>query len=241
MPRSCSWIFQYCAQIDDKATDAGDDVVDALTNNRGTPLARARTMVALCRASRIPARLVTGFRSCKDRCQAARVGRSVRRAGWVPFDPTDGYSLNMPMTYVPVRRGGGCRGVGQRPGDRVPQCAGPTGDRRSRFAVMDRDPSSACRAKCRIRRRYSNLTRLPVPMHTVMKILLLLPFAALITAFMRNVIGLGTFGTFSPALLAMSFIYADLKPAWRSCDRGYGRPGGPRVLGEAAAADGAAA
>jgi hypothetical protein len=46
-------------------------------------------------------------------------------------------------------------------------------------------------------------------MHTVMMILLLLPFAALITAFMRNVIGLGTFGTFAPSLLAMSFIYAD--------------------------------
>jgi len=48
-------------------------------------------------------------------------------------------------------------------------------------------------------------------MHKVMKILLLLPFAALITTFLRNVVGLGTFGTFSPALLAMSFIYADWK------------------------------
>jgi hypothetical protein len=57
-----------------------------------------------------------------------------------------------------------------------------------------------------------DLTRLPVAMHTVLTILLLLPFAALITAFMRNVVGLQTFGTFSPALLAMSFIYAD----WRT-------------------------
>jgi hypothetical protein len=56
-----------------------------------------------------------------------------------------------------------------------------------------------------------NLRRLPLAMHTVLKILLLLPFAALITTFLRNVIGLGTFGTFSPALLAMSFIYADWK------------------------------
>jgi hypothetical protein len=57
-----------------------------------------------------------------------------------------------------------------------------------------------------------DLTRLPVPMHTVMQILLLLPFAALITSFMRNVVGLGTFGTFAPSLLAMSFIYA----AWQT-------------------------
>jgi hypothetical protein len=56
-----------------------------------------------------------------------------------------------------------------------------------------------------------NLRRLPFEMHTVMKILLLLPFAALITAFVRNVVGVATFGTFSPALLAMSFIYANLE------------------------------
>ena len=46
-------------------------------------------------------------------------------------------------------------------------------------------------------------------MHTVLRVLLLLPFAALITTIIRNVVGIGTFGTFSPALLAMSFIYAN--------------------------------
>jgi hypothetical protein len=56
-----------------------------------------------------------------------------------------------------------------------------------------------------------NLRRLPLGLHRVLTILLLMPFAALITAILRNVVGLGTFGTFSPALLAMSFIYADWK------------------------------
>jgi hypothetical protein len=60
--------------------------------------------------------------------------------------------------------------------------------------------------------RILDLTRLPVSMHDVLKILLLLPFAAFITTVVRNVIGIGTFGTFSPALLAMSFIYAE----WRT-------------------------
>ena len=36
-----------------------------------------------------------------------------------------------------------------------------------------------------------------------------MPFGALITTIIRNVVGIGTFGTFSPALLAMSFIYAN--------------------------------
>jgi hypothetical protein len=46
-------------------------------------------------------------------------------------------------------------------------------------------------------------------MHEVIKVLLLLPLAAFITAVMRNVVGIRTFGTFSPALLALSFIYAN--------------------------------
>jgi hypothetical protein len=45
-------------------------------------------------------------------------------------------------------------------------------------------------------------------MHEVIKLMLLLPLAAMITAIFRNVIGIQTFGTFSPALLALSFIYA---------------------------------
>ena len=49
-------------------------------------------------------------------------------------------------------------------------------------------------------------------MHTVMKILLLLPFAALITAILRNVVGLGHVRhVLARRCLAMSFIYADWK------------------------------
>ena len=54
--------------------------------------------------------------------------------------------------------------------------------------------------------------------------------------------GSATFGTFSPALLAMSFIYADLENgSGDSADRGHRRPFRPRVAGAAAAAHRAAA
>ena len=53
-----------------------------------------------------------------------------------------------------------------------------------------------------------NLTRLPLKLHGTLSLMLLLPLGALITAILRNIVGIRTLGTFAPALLAMSFIYA---------------------------------
>ncbi len=197
-------IFDYCAQINDKSDSAGDDVIDALTNGQGTALARARTMVTLSRAIGIPARLVTGFRIVQGTDVKPHVWtEEFNEQAWVPYDPTDGYTLNMPMTYVPVRRGG----------DQVIVDPQNITDQPSITFSIRRLGSSSDLLLGEVRHpiQILNLTRLPVPMHKVMKILLLLPFAALITTILRNVVGLGTFGTFSPALLAMSFIFADLK------------------------------
>lgn len=52
----------------------------------------------------------------------------------------------------------------------------------------------------------TSIRRLPVGAQTVFSILLLLPLAGLVIAIIRNVIGLRTFGTFMPALIALSLI-----------------------------------
>jgi hypothetical protein len=199
------WIFEYCSDIDSSVDSATDDTKLALTNRKGTPKARARAMVTLCRALRLPARLVAGFRIRQGANIQPHVWVEVfQNQSWVPFDPTDGWTMNLPMDYVPVRRGA----------DEVVRAISNVNP--STFA-----PSYSIK-KLGIDRRILlgdirhplqilDLKRLPVSTHTVIKILLLLPFAALITAVMRNVVGLQTFGTFSPALLAMSFIYADWK------------------------------
>jgi hypothetical protein len=122
---------------------------------------------------------------------------------WEPFDPTHGYSLNLPMNYVPVRRDA----------DQVFSAANVDRAKLAvNYSIKRLGPDlRLVHAELRHPTQVLNLQRLPFKMHKVMKILLLLPFAALITTFLRNVVGLGTFGTFSPALLAMSFIYADWK------------------------------
>jgi hypothetical protein len=202
------WAFVFCSGIDSTPEAAGENVPDVVHFRRGTALGRARAMVTLCRAMRFPARLVTGF--------IIRQGANIQphtwvevfqRQSWIPFDPTYGYSLRLPMEYVPVRRDAEFI---YRPNTLDPS---PNVTNVSVIASIKREEPDPriLRGEVEHPIQILDLTRLPVPMHTVMKILLLLPFAALITTFMRNVIGMGTFGTFSPALLAMSFIYADLK------------------------------
>jgi transglutaminase-like putative cysteine protease len=198
------WVFDYCSEIDSTGTDATDDAKTALVTKRGTPKGRARAMVTLCRALGFPSRLVAGFIVRQGANLQPHVWLEVfQNQQWEPFDPTHGYSLNMPMNYVPVRRDA----------DQVFSASNVNHSKFSvRYSIKRLPPDHRLvQAELPHPSQVLNLQRLPFNMHKVMTILLLLPFAALITAFMRNVVGLGTFGTFSPALLAMSFIYADWK------------------------------
>jgi hypothetical protein len=196
--------FTLCSSIKIDPNAVGG-VKDALANKTvESPAMRARTMVTVCRAMDIPARLVAGFAIGQTASAIPRVWVEVfYNQRWVPFDTENGYSQTLPANYVPVRRDG----------DTIVRIyegtIAPEGEKYS-IRRLPTDPSVA-KAETPHPLQILNLERLPVPMHTVLKILLLLPLAALITAVMRNVIGLGTFGTFSPALLAMSFIYADWK------------------------------
>jgi transglutaminase-like putative cysteine protease len=198
------WLFEYCCEIDSTGNDLSDDAKVAIVTRQGTAKARARAMVTLCRALGFPSRLVTGFVVRQGADLQPHIWLEVfQNQRWEPFDPTHGYSLTMPMNYVPVRRDS------DQPfsTSNVNHAKLAISYSIKRIIPNDR----LLQAELPHPAQVFNLQRLPFKMHKVMKILLLLPFAALITTFMRNVVGLGTFGTFSPALLAMSFIYADWK------------------------------
>ena len=173
-----------------------------LRAGKGTALGKARAMVALCRAGRIPARLVSGF-VLEEAEQAAPhtwVEAYLPKA-WVPHDPTAGYARDLPPNYLPVRRGGAIV--------RAYDCR----SHQVRFSIH-RLRAAAPMAVAAAGRPTDilHLSRLPVGMQEVLAILLLLPLGALITAVFRNIVGLQTFGTFTPSLLALSFLYAD----WRT-------------------------
>ncbi|MCC7085893.1 MAG: hypothetical protein IT427_12900 [Pirellulales bacterium] len=197
------WVFNYCSEIDSGGNaQPSDDAQIALTTKHGSAKAQARAMVTLCRVLGFPARLVTGFIIRQGANIQPHVWAEVfQNQEWVPFDPANGYSLNLPLNYVPVRRDATQAHSSQN-------VTGLT----MRYSIKRLPPDTRlAQAEVHHPLQILSLTRLPLKMHNVMKILLLLPFAALITTIIRNVVGVGTFGTFSPALLAMSFIYADWK------------------------------
>jgi len=194
------WIFDYCARdITTAASDGAQDAAGALETGKATALGRARAMVALCRASRIPARLVAGFDIRQEPELVPHVWvEAFREHQWIPFDPENGFARKLPAHFVPARLGG----------SQIVRARGASGLTVEYSAVRLPPPESVLTAGVRRPAQILDLTRLPLEMHEVMALMLLLPLGALITAFCRNLIGLKTFGTFTPALLAMSFIYA---------------------------------
>lgn len=55
-----------------------------------------------------------------------------------------------------------------------------------------------------------SLYTLPVHVQNVYKVLLMIPLGALVVVFMRNIIGIRTFGTFMPVLIALAFRETEL-------------------------------
>jgi hypothetical protein len=54
-----------------------------------------------------------------------------------------------------------------------------------------------------------DLSRLPISIREELALLLLLPFGLLVTVVLRQIVGVRTFGTFSPTLLALAAIFID--------------------------------
>ena len=186
----------------DEKPEAYDDVAYALATFQATPLGRARALVTLARATKIPARLVTGFELRQADNPSPHVWvEAFYSHHWVPFDPTYGFAREMPDNYLPIRRDSG-------DGEQLVDYSGIDNVRTTFNIVRLPPPNKLLQAEMRRPSQMLDLTRLPVEMHQIMSLMLLLPLGALITAVFRNVIGIRTLGTFAPALLAMSFIYA---------------------------------
>ncbi len=201
------WIFEYCSR-DLRPAPAGSNASDTVLGTLrpdgvATPTGKARVMVTLCRAAGIPARLVTGFELKQQPEVTPHTWVEVfQEARWWPFDPHYGHARRLPSGFLAARIDG----------EEIVKTrkSAPAEDLKTRFSIVRLGPSETVLGReSRHPAQMFDITRLPVEMHEVLSLLLLLPFGALITAFFRNIVGIPTFGTFAPALFAVSFIYAD--------------------------------
>lgn len=196
-------IFEYCVSELGSGHDAPSDAAAALKKRAASSLGRVRAMVALCRAAKIPARLVAGLVVRQDADVRPHVWAEVLTNGhWEPYDPDNGFTRELPHNFLPVRRDG-VAVVRTRDATELD----------TRFSIVRMPPPpGALRSETRRLSDIFDLERLPLEMHEVFEVILLMPLGALVTALFRTLIGLNTFGTFTPTLLALSFVYND----WRT-------------------------
>jgi len=174
------------------------EVPDILVSERANARERAYTMVALCRAARIPARLVKGLVLREAAAASLHFWVEVYSLGrWVPYDPVFGYRDGVPPNYLPFLKG-------------VRDVVGfsATSNYRVEYRIINADPLlDVAESTHADWREVLDLTRLPLDTRIMLAALMLLPFGALLTAVFNELIGVRSFGVFTPTLLALSLIY----------------------------------
>lgn len=168
--------------------------------HRANTLGRAKLMVTLCRASNIPARLVTGV-VVKEMLNLDEHFwiEIYNDEHWVAYDPRLGLAGEIPHNYLRLKENS----------EQLSYLSDGTPLNTIIDSVQIPTPAGLLGTGKKSLLDIFDLTRMPLSTQFLLSSLLLLPFGALVTTFFRSVIGLQTFGTFTPSLLALAIIHTD--------------------------------
>lgn len=191
-------IYAHVRQLKWRKGEDLQEVPDVLAAGTANPRERAYTMVALCRAAAIPARLVRGF--VLKEAPDARVHFWVEayvENRWRPYDPVWGYSGEVPANYLPMVKGlGEVVAIHQAASYSIAYAIQNT------EALLDVPDSTH-----RDWREILDLARLPLETRQMLATLMLFPFGVLLTAAILQLTGIRAFGVFAPTLIATSLSY----------------------------------
>jgi len=179
--------------------DARSDSESALNSRRATELGSLRAFLALLRTAHLPARLVTGV-DLQTPVQEARLWAEVYIGDeWRSFDPVHGYLNELPIFYIPMRKGD----------DK--QIRTENAAISSSVSVVRALPTydGLLSSDTRKLTDILDLTRLTLPSREMLSILLLMPLGVLASELLRQFAGIRTYGTFTPTLLALAVTHVD--------------------------------
>jgi len=182
------------------ARPGGDQDVDLLLGAAPSAVDRARTAMTVLAAASIPARLMRGVRMADNERRADIVPWLEVHDGerWLYFDPVTG-SAGLPTDFLILWRG-------EDPLARVD--GGSNMDVNVSIHSSVADPIIVARRRAEAHAGLGwdlSLFALPIQSQAVYAVLLAVPIGALMVVFLRNVIGVQTFGTFMPVLIALAF------------------------------------
>lgn len=159
------------------------DTLDQLTADCG---GQARLFVALSRALKIPSRIVGGIIMADEIKQTTHVWvENYLNGRWIPFDVVNGHYAYIPANYLELYRGDYA----------LIKHVGLTNLKYFFIIQPERIPP--------IDQPWS-LYVLPLHFQDLVQTLLLIPVGTLVVSFMRIVVGVTTFGTFTPVLIALA-------------------------------------
>ncbi len=185
-------IYDLTAGLAPKPFKGTTDALTALRLGEASCNGKSRLFVALARATGIPARLVGGLVLEAGSKRTSHQWVEVYVAGhWVPFDPTNRHFARLPERYLTLYYGD-------------ESLFRHTADVNFDYRFETRSqlvPSPKAKASFTFFNVWALFDRLKLP-YSLLRTILMLPFGALLTVLFRNVIGMPTFGTFLPALIA---------------------------------------
>lgn len=169
----------------------------ALTSKRATALGSTRALLALLRSAHLPARIVTGV-DLQNTSRLPHYWAEVYDGEkWLPLDPVSGYLKELPVFYIPLRKGDSQLIVSEY--TRVISTKWvitPLPTHEGMFTSETKKPTDIL-----------DLTRLSLPGREILSALLLLPLGVLTTELLRQFAGIRTYGTFTPTLFALAITH----------------------------------
>lgn len=199
-------IFGYAADEIALVEGESDDPLLALIAREGSAEGKARLLVTLVRAAGQASRVVYGLELSEGSDPRPEVWAEVAVGQfWLPMSPSSGFFGTRPPNLLALRRGDPelVRGTG---------LAALSSQYRSLRQRLSSEELAAMMQPPNPVLAQLSLYRLPVHIQEALRLLLLVPLGALAMALLRNVVGIPTFGTFLPVLVALALRGSDLVP-----------------------------
>jgi len=199
-------IESFAAEVLDRLNDpAPDENVRLFLSEVGSSLELAQLAQRLLAGARIPSLLVHGIQLAADAQNAPFRAMLAVYDGdeWLLFDPATGHP-GRPDNYLVWYRGE--EALADVSGARLEDVQ--VSVKRRVESALD-VATQRSELKDSLIRRVS-LLELPVQTQSVYEVLLLVPFGILVIVFLRNFVGLTSFGTFAPVLIALAFRETEL-------------------------------
>lgn len=192
-----SFTTELLARINALAPSEEIALFNSHPDYRGQPVRLARMLLA---GARIPTEQINGFRlvDTDRRAQTERLLAVHNQRSWIVFEPSTG-QRGLPDRFL-------IWWLGDRPSVDVEGATLVGLDwsiRRNELGALDLAEQRAVQRDSRVARM--SLSNLPLQTQAVYSVLLLVPIGAFIMVLMRNVVGLPSFGTFMPVLIALAF------------------------------------